>query len=236
TGNNFVSIVASEPAEQSANTRYGVLSVTAAAQERATSPDSVLAVSPLSSTGPLARTSKMLGTIAPVAPTPPLIARVPPGQVAAPSACPVLGTCGAIGLATIVASEVAEQMAKTRQSPAAAARQPRATSPVSVVAGTPVASTGPLSNTSAWVPVWLTPPPTARLPAGHVAIPVLTLFCVTLNEADTIVASEPGVAAVGAAVTTTAAEPANAAAPSAAKSILGQLTASPRSRLGRRRA
>src|SRR5581483_5870566 len=200
TGNNFVSIVASEPAEQSANTRYGVLSVTAAAQERATSPDSVLAVSPLSSTGPLARTSKMLGTIAPVAPTPPLIARVPPGQVAAPSACPVLGTCGAIGLATTVAS------------------------------------TGPLSNTSAWVPVWLTPPPTARLPAGHVAIPVLTLFCVTLNEADTIVASEPGVAAVGAAVTTTAAEPANAAAPSAAKSILGQLTASPRSRLGRRRA
>src|SRR5581483_6622782 len=160
TGNNFVSIVASEPAEQSANTRYGVLSVTAAAQERATSPDSVLAVSPLSSTGPLARTSKMLGTIAPVAPTPPLIARVPPGQVAAPSACPVLGTCGAIGLATGIASDVAEQMP--------ASRQPGATAPVSVVAATPVASTGPLSNTSSWVPVWLTPAPTARLPAGHV--------------------------------------------------------------------
>ncbi len=110
TGNSFDSMVASEPAEQRANTRYGVRWSTDTIQERATSPDSVRVVSPLSSTGAETSTLKPVTTIGPVAPTPPATARVPPGQVAAPLQMLLLGS-GVIVPATTVASEDAEQIA-----------------------------------------------------------------------------------------------------------------------------
>src|SRR6185295_7341478 len=80
TENAFVAIVASEPAEQRAKTRYGVRASTETTQERATSPDSVDSSWPLSLTGALRLALKNNGRVGPVAPMPPPTARVPAGQ------------------------------------------------------------------------------------------------------------------------------------------------------------
>ena len=113
-------------------------------------------------------------------------------------------------MAATVASELGEQIAKTLNSRGALATfrtetyQLLATSPVAVLAVEPVSSRGPLTCTRAKgglvAPLAPTPPPTTRVPAGHVAKLPADCEAGIANDFATTVASEPGAAAPAAAI------------------------------------
>src|SRR5581483_4515265 len=114
----FASIVASDFAEQIANTLKSRVSwlrlSTDATQDLATSPVAVFAVVPVSSTGPLSSTTAKSGLVGPDCPAPPPTARVPAGQSTDALLLSSAGTES--GFDWIVASELAEQTANTRNS------------------------------------------------------------------------------------------------------------------------
>jgi hypothetical protein len=132
-------------------------------------------------------------------PTPPPTTRRPAGQLSLLSSL-LPGSTERVPEASIVASEPAEQIAKTWKSRALApklktdAYQPSATSPVSVFAVVPVASTGPLDriqpNRGLVGSGWPSPPPSARWPAGQSTDAPSTVRGSTVNGFAAMVASE----------------------------------------------
>src|SRR5215211_2110731 len=195
-------------AEQMANTFQvtGSLCVprssTRAYQRLAMSPLTVLAASFVSASGPLACTTTLLG-----GPTwsgepwttPPPSARLLDGHFAYSSLATFPERLK--GVASIVASEVAEQIANTFKFRgslewfATAAYQRLAMSPLTVLAASFVSASGPLAATApARRPLWTTPPPSARCWPGHTAYSSPILLGSTENGVASMVASVPDAA------------------------------------------